>query len=46
VIPHLLQFLERLGVHTLLAPLVVAGLFTIMVLLFESISRWFDDRNP
>jgi len=46
VIPTLPQLVERFGAHAVFLPLVVAGLFTGLVLLVQSISHWFDDRNP
>lgn len=46
MIPTLPELLERMGFHAVLLPLVLAALLTGMVLLVQSISEWFDDRNP
>ena len=45
MIPTLPQLVERFAAHLVLLPLVAAGLFTGLVLLVQSISQWFDDRN-
>jgi hypothetical protein len=46
VIPSLPEVVRRLGIHAVLVPLLVAGVFTAIVLLVQSISQWLDDRNP
>ena len=46
MIPSLPEVVERLGINGVLVPLQVADVFTAIVLLVQSISQWFGDRNP
>lgn len=46
MISGLAAIAERLGVSPAFAPLVLAGVLTALVLFFQSIVGWFDDRNP
>jgi hypothetical protein len=45
VIPYLVARAESLGIGAVFALLVIAGLFTLLVLLLQSIARLFDDRE-
>jgi len=45
VIPYLIARAESLGISAVFALLVIAGLFTFLVMLFQSIARLFDDRE-
>ncbi|HKW35206.1 MAG TPA: hypothetical protein VJN92_19500 [Candidatus Acidoferrum sp.] len=46
MIPTLPELVDRLEVNPVIVPLMLAGLLTGMVLVFQSISQWFDERNP
>jgi hypothetical protein len=45
VIPYLVARAESLGISAVFALLVIAGLFTLLVMLLQSIARLFDDRE-
>lgn len=45
MIPNLQEIARQLGVSASLFALVVAGVLTALVLMTQSIARWFDDRD-
>jgi len=45
VIPSLPEIARQLGVGVSFFALAVAGAFTGLVLMTQSIARWFDDRD-
>ena len=45
MIPSLQEIARQLGVSPSLFAVVVAGVLTGLVLVTQSIARWFDDRN-
>ena len=45
MIPSLQEIARQLGVSTSLFALGVAGVLTGLVLMTQSIARWFDDRD-
>ena len=44
--PNLAELAEKLGLASVLVPLVLAALFTALVFLVPSVAQWFDERNP
>jgi hypothetical protein len=45
MIPELIPWAENLGLRVVFFPLVFAGLFTLFVMLAQSLARLFDDRK-
>jgi len=46
LIPDLTAWVESLAMKTGFVPLALAGVFTLIVMLVQSIARLFDDRKP
>ena len=46
MIPALTDLAAKLGVNAALVVLAFAGLLTGIVLLAQSVARWFEDQNP
>jgi hypothetical protein len=45
MIPHLMARGESLAMKTVFVPLALAGVFTLFMMLVQSIARLFDDRK-
>jgi hypothetical protein len=45
MIPDLKAWAESLGVRAVFVPLALAGVFTLFVMLLQSIARFFHDRK-
>jgi hypothetical protein len=45
MIPDLKAWAESLGVRAVFAPLALAGVFTLLVMLLQSIAKLFPDRK-
>ena len=45
MIPSLQEIARQFGVSPSLFALAIAGVLTGLVLMTQSIARWFDDRN-
>jgi hypothetical protein len=45
MIPELLPWAESLGLRVVFLPLALAVLFTLFVMLAQSLARLFDDRK-
>jgi hypothetical protein len=46
MIPELIPLAESLGLRVVFLPLALAGLFTLFVMLAQSLAGLFDDRRP
>jgi hypothetical protein len=45
MIPELISSAENLGLRIVFLPLALAGLFTLFVMLAQSLARLFDDQK-